>query len=172
MKEEIIDLENSTKKEIAGFTTRESVRAVLFNEKNEVCLIEVFEEVGNKHYYVLPGGGMDEGETKEESLKRECLEETGFDIEILEELCHIKELKKVSNLVLHSYCYICKTKGTQGELNLTDLEKEKNFKTRFFSIKEAKTKFPDDATICMEGQYVNKREKKILDLIDNNFILD
>lgn len=31
--------------------------------------------------YVVPGGGVDEGETREQALRREMLEETGIDIE-------------------------------------------------------------------------------------------
>ncbi|MFC3773825.1 NUDIX domain-containing protein [Paenibacillus sp. GCM10012303] len=33
-------------------------------------------------HYFLPGGGMDEGETPEECLRREVLEETGYQIKI------------------------------------------------------------------------------------------
>lgn len=37
-----------------------------------------------REYYVVPGGGIEEGETIEEATKREVKEETGIDVELIE----------------------------------------------------------------------------------------
>ena len=37
-------------------------------------------------YYVIPGGGLDEGETEEEGTKREIKEEFGINVEIVEKV--------------------------------------------------------------------------------------
>ena len=50
------------------------VRAVLPNDKNEICIIRS-EKYG---YMQLPGGGIDDGENIIEALRRETEEETGF----------------------------------------------------------------------------------------------
>ena len=42
--------------------------------------------VKNKLGYFLPGGGVQQGENYEEALKREFIEETGYEIEIVKEL--------------------------------------------------------------------------------------
>lgn len=54
--------------------TRFGVRVLLFNERQEICVIK-----SEKYDYMqLPGGGIDEGESISEGLKRETREETGF----------------------------------------------------------------------------------------------
>ena len=58
------------------FRFRKSARAVLLNDKNEVCL----QHVTKWNYYKLPGGGVEIGETVEEALKREMKEEVGCDL--------------------------------------------------------------------------------------------
>ena len=52
---------------------RKAVRAVVFDDENKVALINVL----NRSYYKLPGGGIEESESMEDALKRECLEEIG-----------------------------------------------------------------------------------------------
>ncbi len=41
-------------------------------------------------YYILPGGGQKPGETLEETVKRECLEEVGVDVTV-DRLLYIRE---------------------------------------------------------------------------------
>lgn len=54
--------------------TRFCVRVLLFNDKNEICVIK-----SEKHGYMqLPGGGIEDGENITEALYREIEEETGF----------------------------------------------------------------------------------------------
>ncbi len=70
------------------YTTRLTVKAVILNEKNEILLFPNF----------LIGGGVDAGETIEEGLRRECMEEAGVSIENLRSLGTViqyrDELKK------------------------------------------------------------------------------
>ena len=53
-------------------------------------------------YYDLPGGGQNQYETLTEAVKRECLEETGYTVDIKNILLHPKAINDNLELVLKS----------------------------------------------------------------------
>jgi len=57
---------------------REIVGAFIFSADGKILLGKTGAYAG---YWVVPGGGINDGETKLAALKREILEETGLDIE-------------------------------------------------------------------------------------------
>ena len=63
------------------YIDRKGVYAIIMNEKNEVATVKL------PHGYFLPGGGLEGEESKEACLRRECLEELGWEIEINEYVC-------------------------------------------------------------------------------------
>jgi double-stranded uracil-DNA glycosylase len=65
----------------SGLPERESVRAALLDEKGRILLLRYGDEYGD--WWVTPGGGREQGETDEQTLRRELEEEIGlveFDI--------------------------------------------------------------------------------------------
>ena len=60
--------------------------AVLIEDK-KVALIERFRD--RNHYYVFPGGGVDNGETPQEAVIREMEEETGLNVSVRRKLAEI-----------------------------------------------------------------------------------
>ena len=60
---------------------------VVLIEDDKVALIERFRS--EYHYYVFPGGGVDEGETPEQAAIREMEEETGLCVSIKRTLAEI-----------------------------------------------------------------------------------
>lgn len=118
-----INPENISEQDAAHFTIRLAARGVVYDEHKNIALLPV-----TKHgYYKLPGGGIDEGEDKRDTFRRECLEEIGYDVEIENELGEIIEYRTESSKVQTSYCYVGKRIGDKQQTALTDNEIENGF---------------------------------------------
>ncbi|WP_339212730.1 NUDIX domain-containing protein [Solibacillus sp. FSL W8-0372] len=61
-----------------NYCKRTGAYAVIQNEKGQFLCVE---EVNG--YLFLAGGGIEAGETSEQALLRECIEETGYKVEIV-----------------------------------------------------------------------------------------
>lgn len=66
---------------------RISSRCILIENRN---VLLIYRERDGEKYYVFPGWGIEEGETKEACIKRECKEELGIDIEIKKYVYEVK----------------------------------------------------------------------------------
>ncbi len=58
---------------------RNSVKAIIIQDDR---LLAIKKEDHEGVYYILPGGGQEQGETFHQTLKRECIEEIGQEVEI------------------------------------------------------------------------------------------
>jgi ADP-ribose pyrophosphatase YjhB (NUDIX family) len=70
---------------------RNAVRAVIV--RDDAILVQRKEYPDGRVRYTLPGGKPNPGETLEQGLRRECLEELGSSIEVIE-LLHVAEFYK------------------------------------------------------------------------------
>ncbi len=115
---------------------RPTGKVVLFNEKNEIALI------GNKvnDFFLLPGGGIEEGESVIEGTKRECQEETGCHIELQEALGITEDFRARDIKHCISYGYSAKA-ISQGTAKLTESEADIGAYVKWLSMPEAITLF-------------------------------
>lgn len=62
------------------------VNALALTENNKVILIKQYRHAAEEVILEIPGGCIDPGETPEEAVKRELLEETGYEFDSIEPL--------------------------------------------------------------------------------------
>jgi len=138
---------------------RAASRAILMNN-GKIALMNV-----TKHsYHKLPGGGIEKGEDKKRALKRECQEEVGSEIEILDEIGSIVEYRKIFKLKQISYCYLAKLKGNKGNPSFTDEEVEGNFEPVWLSLEDALQAISKNVATSIEGSaYIVPRDTVFLE---------
>ncbi|KKQ06226.1 MAG: MutT/Nudix, partial [Candidatus Moranbacteria bacterium GW2011_GWE2_36_40] len=67
------------------------VRAII---KNNDSLLVIKRIKNGETYFVFPGGGVDDGESHPIALRRECKEELGLDVSVLELMYDFDFIKK------------------------------------------------------------------------------
>ncbi|MCX7956017.1 MAG: NUDIX domain-containing protein [Patescibacteria group bacterium] len=97
-------IKDKSQLEIKNLITRKAVRGIFFDED---CLIPLLY-VKKNNYHKLPGGGIEDGETHNQTLIREFFEEAGSKIKIIGEIGKIIEYRNRFNLKQISYCYFGK----------------------------------------------------------------
>ena len=154
-----INFENVEEKEYKDFRIRNTARAIVFDNENNIALLLVKSE----GFHKLPGGGIDEGEDVETALIRECKEEVGISIEITAELGLVQEIKKESKTVQNSFCYTAKIRGEKGSASLTESETEQGFTVEWVSVNDAIKIIKKEGHSNTSGRYVYERELGILE---------
>ena len=95
---------------------RHACRGIVVND-GKVLL--GYEEKNDK--YIIPGGGVENGETYEQCCERELLEETGMLVRAKEEYLEIEELFADWRHINHYF--VCELIKETGSVNLTEDEK-------------------------------------------------
>jgi len=154
-------------KEMRNPKLRFGARGIVIREDGKIA---VFNK-SNKNEYKLPGGGVDKGEDIKEAFKREALEETGCEIEVIEELGTIEEHKSLDNFKQISHVFIGKVLKDNGELNLTQKEKDEGAKLLWVDKEEGLKLITDCFNNLKESKYENLYHSKFIVLRDR-YILE
>ena len=85
-------------------------------------------------WWLIPGGGMEEGETPEICCKREVEEETGYIVQPLREFLTLYEYYEEYRYISHYF--VCEVTG-QGKMNLTDAEKKRGLEPEWRPLQDA-----------------------------------
>lgn len=161
---QIFNPEYASEKEINTYSIREAARAVVFDSEGKIALLYV----ATKNYYKLPGGGLEGGEDRLVALERECVEEIGCDIEVLEEIGLTVEHRKMSNLKQISYCYLGRVRGEKSAPQFTEKETTDGFEIVWLSYEEALHKLATSVATSPEGEfYIVPRDRLILEKAKN-----
>lgn len=106
--------------------TRVGCRGVVI-EKGKLLVSR--EEISD--YWMLPGGGLEEGETLAQCCAREILEETGYVVEPVEQYLTLNEYYEDCRYVSHFF--LCRLTGT-GEQSLTEAERARGLVPRWVDV--------------------------------------
>lgn len=136
--------------------TRTAARAVL-KKNGHVALLNVSKH----HYYKLPGGGVEEGETIEEALKREIQEETGCTFRVLAKLGEIVEYRSHENRIQTSHCFIAQVEK-EGKANFTDEEIRDGFRLVWKTIGDAMDLLKKSQPDTYDGKFIVRRDSAFL----------
>lgn len=135
-----------------------------------MAIIAIFNK-SNKNEYKLPGGGVDKGEDIKEAFKRETLEETGCEIEIIDELGTIEEHKSLDNFKQISYIFVGKVLKDNNKLELTQKEKDEGAKLIWVDKKKGLKLITECFENLKESKYENLYHSKFIVLRDR-YILE
>lgn len=120
------------------------VSALIKKDGKFLLVKEVLES--KKPYWIIPGGGVNFGESLKEALKREIKEEVGLDIEISKFL-FFKEHQRLE-FNYHTIIFFFKAETSSDKFVLED---GKILGTKFFSKDEIKKlKLVDTAEWCLK----------------------
>ncbi|MDQ1300067.1 MAG: 8-oxo-dGTP diphosphatase [Patescibacteria group bacterium] len=154
-----INLENVPSDVAATFKTRTAARAVILDSEGNIAMLAVTKD----GYHKLPGGGVDEGEDLSTALARECMEEVGCEIRVLEEIGTVLEIRKNFCLVQDSHAWLAKLEGEKGTPDFTESELSRGFEIRWMPITEAKRLLNEERSDDYESQYIVIRDLAILE---------
>lgn len=94
------------------------VVAAIIEHDNKILCMQRGED---KHYYTsfkweFPGGKIEEGETNEEALKREIMEEMNLNVELKSRFCDIRHI--YPDFILNMFCFKCSSNTKEFRLNV------------------------------------------------------
>jgi 8-oxo-dGTP diphosphatase len=73
--------------------------------EHQILLITHRERASGRTYWVIPGGGMEPGESPEECVRREMQEETGLEVRVLRLL--VEEDGLPGGVYMYMHTYLC-----------------------------------------------------------------
>lgn len=147
---------------------------ILIKQSHRAIILDhtklLLAHVGRYGDYRFPGGKLDVGETIEDGLKREVLEEAGANVTSITPFARIitKNIERINAdydyFILDSYFYICEIDSSLTEPTLDEREIADNFTRQWVEIDQA----IEVNTEVMNGSnpsLVVARETRMLEII-------
>lgn len=156
--EESVEMEKSKLRLGArGIVIREDGKIAVFNKSN-------------KNEYKLPGGGIEGDENPEEAFKREVLEETGCEVEIIDNLGITEEYKSKNKFKQISYVFVGKVIRDFKHLGLTKKEKEEGARLLWETPEKALELITNCFDKLKESKYESVYSTKFIVLRDRKIL--
>jgi ADP-ribose pyrophosphatase len=115
------------------------VNAVAITEDNKVLMVRQYRHAAGIVSLEIPGGVIDGIESPEHAMRRELLEETGYQFDDIELICTVYANPSTANN--HTYCYLAKGgKKVQGQ----SLDEHEELVVEEYTIDEVKQLLADN----------------------------
>ncbi len=137
---------------------RVSSRGIIIDDGKVIVMFrkKIKEDGTKKEYYVIPGGGLKEGETLEENVKRELKEEFSVDVKILGYLGFDENEDTIAHF------FSCKI--VNGTLALGGEELERCCEENFYEIRKVDIKDLDSIDILSKDMILKAYNNEFIDL--------
>lgn len=106
-------------KAVGEYTVRPTVKAIVVDSQNNIAILKA------RGHYLLPGGGIENGENKIDAIKREIMEELGCTIENIKEFTASNQYRNKSMKHYEVFFFEGKVLADKG-MPTTVQEDEKN----------------------------------------------
>lgn len=130
------------------YIDRPTVKGIIFDSENRIALLWHPTE----NYGLFPGGGIEEGETKEGAFLRECKEEIGCAVEILSDLGCALQFRAKDKRKYIVYFFVAKVVGEKG-MPTTTQEDELGVVTRWMTKGQLEEQLKEQATFVSTDWY-------------------
>jgi ADP-ribose pyrophosphatase len=94
--------------------------AVALTEDNKIIMVRQYRHAAGVVSLEIPGGVIEAGESPEDAMRRELLEETGYQFNEMEYLCKIHANPSTANNITH--CYLARGGKKVQEQSLDEQE--------------------------------------------------
>ena len=124
--------------------TREGSRAVIVRDG---MILLSHETISG--WYLVPGGGLEAGETPADCCVREVEEETGVIVRPLHQFLTLYEYYEEYRYI--SYYFVCEAIG-HGQMHLTEAETRRGLEPQWIPLQEAVDVFSRHQSYAMENE--------------------
>lgn len=133
---------------------RNAVRGILFDQNRGMILVQYLP---SWDITTFPGGGVNDNETIEDAMIREFLEETGYEVEIIDHLVTVEEWRSGDGFHQLNHCYLLADLSKQKD-QLTQAELSYGLKNNWLEMEKCFLMFVENDNLLTNLDFIKKRD--------------